>query len=538
MKKLTNENFIQKAKEIHGNKYDYSLVKYINSKTKVKIICNEHNIIFEQTPSKHLSGFGCRLCSGKLLNSQLFINKANKIHNNYYDYSLVNYINSKSKVIILCPIHGEFNQLPSEHLTGKGCPKCNGKHLSINNIIEKANKIHNYKYQYNNVIYTGIKEPVSIICPIHNEFTQTFDSHLMGHGCPKCANKTVDTPFFIEKAIKVHGNKYDYSLVEYVNSKTKVKIICNEHGIFNQSPDKHLQGQSCPKCTKSNISKSEKDIGEFITSLKVDVELSNKQILNGKEIDIYLPNYKIGIEFDGLYFHSEIFKDKNYHLNKTLKCQKMGIRLIHIFEDEWLHKNSIVKSRIKNILGLTEKKIYARKCVIKEVSSKQSRIFLDENHLQGYTNSSIRIGLYYDNELVSVMLFNKPRSGIGGKFNGYELTRFANKKDLIVIGGASKLLSFFEKTYKPKEIRSYADLRWSDGGLYNTLNFNLSHINKPNYWYITNNYNREHRFKFRKHKLSDLGYDTKNKTEREIMLERNIYRIYDCGTLSYKKILY
>jgi hypothetical protein len=153
--------------------------------------------------------------------------------------------------------------------------------------------------------------------------------------------------------------------------------------------------------------------------------------------------------------------------------------------------------------------------------------------LQGSTNSSIKLGLYYDDELVSVMLFNKPRLGIGVDYDGYELTRFCNKLNTNVIGGADKLLKYFIKTYQPKQIISYADRRWSHGELYQKLGFEETHINKPNYWYIIGKI-RKHRFGFRKDFLKKQGFDTKNKTEHEIMLERKIYRIYDCGTITYK----
>ena len=250
------------------------------------------------------------------------------------------------------------------------------------------------------------------------------------------------------------------------------------------------------------------------------------------ELDIFIPSHNIAIEFDGLYWHSELYKPSNYHLNKTELCEKQGIQLIHIFEDEWLFKKDIVKSRLLNILGLTPNKIYGRKTIIKEVSPKESKEFLNNNHLQGSTNASIKLGLYYNNELVSVMLFNKPRLGIGVTYDGYELSRFCNKLNTSVIGGADKLLKYFIKTYQPKEIISYADRRWSQGNLYEKLGFNFIHNSKPNYFYINQNV-REYRFNYRKNILVKQGYDI-NKTEREIMLDRKIYRIYDCGAKLYK----
>ena len=533
MVKLDKIVFIEKAINVHGLNYDYSKVEYINSKIPVIIICKTHNIEIKQKPSKHLQGYGCKLCSGKLMNSDEFIKKGTIKHNNYYNYSLVEYINTLTKVIIICPIHGQFEQIPGDHLQGKGCPKCNGKQFALNDIINKCVGIHNNKYDYSKLIYNGVKEYTLIICPEHGEFNQSLDAHLRGQGCPKCANKNVDTKFFIEKAEKVHNYKLDYSSTIYINSKSKIKIICPIHGEFKQSPDKHLQGQGCRKCSNNGTSIMEENIKKFISDLNIDFIENSKNIIKPLELDIYIPSNNLAIEFDGLYWHNELHKPNDYHLNKTKECQSNNIQLIHIFEDEWMFKENIVKSRIKNILGLTQNRIYGRKCIIKEVNIKDSKLFLDNNHIQGKVNSSINIGLYYNNELVSLMCFNKPRSGIGSKYDGYELSRFCNKLDTTVIGSASKLLKYFENMYQPKEIKSYADLRWSEGNLYKTLGFELNHINEPNYWYIINN-QRKHRFNYRKSLLINEGFDA-SKTEREIMFERGIYRIYDCGTLSYSK---
>jgi len=256
-------------------------------------------------------------------------------------------------------------------------------------------------------------------------------------------------------------------------------------------------------------------------------------IIKPNQLDIFIPSHNLAIEFNGLYWHSEQYKPNNYHLNKTESCEKQGIQLIHIFEDEWLFKQDIVKSRLLNIIGLTQNKIYARKTEIKEVLSLQSKEFLTKNHIQGSINAGIKLGLYYNDELVSVMLFNKPRLGIGTSYDGYELSRFCNKLNTNVIGGADKLLKYFIKSYQPNQIISYADRRWSQGNLYEKLGFELKVVNKPNYSYICGKI-RKHRFGFRKELLKKEGFDTINKTEHQIMLDRGIYRIYDCGTKTYQ----
>jgi hypothetical protein len=184
-------------------------------------------------------------------------------------------------------------------------------------------------------------------------------------------------------------------------------------------------------------------------------------------------------------------------------------------------------------LGLIENKIYARKCEIREVKTNEKTLFLNNNHIQGAVGSLVNIGCYYNNELVSLMCFSKKRVILKNKDEDdkYELIRFCNKLDTNVIGGASKLLSYFINNYKPKEIISYADRRWSTGNLYDKLGFKFDNYSKPNFYYVIND-TREHRIKYQKHKLIQKGFD-KDKTEDEIMSENGIYRIYDCGTIRY-----
>lgn len=464
-----------------------------------------------------------------------FIREAQLIHDNRYDYSKVEYVNNKTKVCIICPDHGEFWQIPSDHLNGKGCPQCAGNvRYDKDTFVEKAKIIHNDRYDYSKVQYVNAHTKVCIICPEHGEFWQTPQKHLAGQGCPKCAgNVHLDNDKFIEASRQIHSGKYDYSNVNYENNHSKVSIICPTHGEFWQMPINHLRGCGCPKCGCSTTSKNEEEIMEF---LGIDgYELHNRDILNGREIDIYIPSLKLGIEYDGLRWHSEIFnKDTNYHLLKTEECERQGIRLIHIFEDEWQYKRDIVKSRLLNLIGKTPNKIYARKCIIKEVDRYTASKFLDENHIQGNCNSSYRYGLYYNDELVSIMTFGKLRKNLGStdKDGYYELLRFCNKSNTTVIGGASKLFKHFLKEKKPTNVISYADRRWSNGNLYEKLGFTLNHKSKPSYFYVVND-KRENRFKYRKDVLVKGGYDS-SKTEHQIMLERGIYRIYDCGCLVYE----
>ena len=250
---MTTEQWIKRAINVHNNKYDYSKVEYVDSKTKVCIICPEHGEFWQEANS-HLKGCGCIECSNqkKLLykNKDSFVNDAKKIHGDKYDYSKVYFNYKNDKIKIICPIHGEYITTPQIHLLGCECPKCAGtKKLTTEEFIEKAREVHGDKYDYSKVEYVNNRTKVCIICPEHGEFWQTPDSHMHGQECPKCAGtKKLTTEEFIEKAKKVHGDKYDYSKVNYIGSKTKVCIICPEHGEFMMTPNAHMCGQECPKC--------------------------------------------------------------------------------------------------------------------------------------------------------------------------------------------------------------------------------------------------------------------------------------------------
>lgn len=296
----TKEEFIAESNKIHNNKYDYSLVEYKNNKAKVKIICPEHGV-FEQRVDMHLQGHGCDKCSGTFkLTTEEFIDKANKIHNNKYDYSLVDYEKCFIKIKIICPEHGAFEQRPQEHLTGRGCGKCDNKHMTTEDFIEKAKNIHGNLYDYSLVNYKQSKEKIRINCRKHGFFFQTPSDHLRGIGCPKCANKNITTEEFIEKSKIIHGNLYDYSSVEYKKSNKKVKIICPIHGIFEQTPALHQNGSVCQQC---NESKGEKEIKNYLleNNILFEKQKTFDKCRNIKPLpfDFYLFDYNLCIEFDG-----------------------------------------------------------------------------------------------------------------------------------------------------------------------------------------------------------------------------------------------
>jgi len=339
---------------------------------------------------------------------------------------------------------------------------------------------------------------------------------------------------FKNKIIDKLNNFSGYTFIDYENKVLTLKcdkcdkIFKIDNYLFNQR--KRLGYEICINCfplNGSNYTKPHRDIVSYIENLTgMLVEINNKKILGGCELDIFIPQKNLAIEYDGLYWHSEINKSKTYHINKTLLCKDKNIKLLHIFEDEWLFKKDIVLSIIKANLNIFDTNIFARKCVIKTITNKESSKFLGNNHIQGSVNASINLGLYYKDELVSVMTFGN-RSGVGNNNYEYEMLRFCNKLNTKIVGGASKLFGHFIQNYKPKNVVSYSDNRYFDGGLYEKLGFKFLKNTELNYWYFKDLV-RMHRYNFRKDKLIKDGYDP-NKTEKQIMYERGYNIIWDCG---------
>lgn len=289
----------------------------------------------------------------------------------------------------------------------------------------------------------------------------------------------------------------------------------------------HSRVPRCLACNPVQKSLSEQEILDFITSLGFAVLSGDRDIIFPLELDIVIPDKSLAIEFNGLYWHSfQAGKDRSYHLNKSISASSSGYFLLHIFEDEWLNKREIVESIIKNKLGLFDKKIFARKCEIREVDNSIAEGFFNINHLQGHSQASVNIGLFYDEDLVSCISFSKPRYN---KKYDWEIIRFSNALNTLVVGGFSRLLKHFTKNYKG-DIITYSDRRLFDGGVYRNNRFNELSPSAPNYYYFKGSSGRLSRVGFQKHKLKNLleNFD-ETLTEKENM-ENNGYKwIYDCG---------
>ena len=364
--KYTNETFIKKATEKYGNKYTYDKVNYINSQTKVCIICPEHGKFYVR-PADYLRGYSCPKCSNikRIKNLSLtqdeVIRRFHKVHDDKYDYSLVEYVNYDTKVKIICPIHGVFKMTPFNHIQGQGCPKCKGRHLTTKEIIDEFHKIHGGKYDYSKTVYNKMHEKITVICPRHGEFQITPSKHRIGQGCPKCGilkrakNQSYDNESFIEILQKVHNGKYIYTKATLNgNLHNRITITCPIHGDFEQIAQSHLNGHGCPKCQSSHL---EEEIKSFLNDNDIEFEQQKTfewlKLKNHLYLDFYLPKYNKAIECQGI----QHFKPVNFFggeecFIKTIErddikqklCENNGIKIIYFTNKNNYCNNSTITS--------------------------------------------------------------------------------------------------------------------------------------------------------------------------------------------------
>jgi hypothetical protein len=415
----------------------------------------------------------------------------------------------------------------------------NYENLSKETIIEKLKNYSNtFKIIYDD--YTTNKENINCGKDYVNELKSNVNLH---NNTIKSCIKIIDSNFnyYYDKELveKIFNMYYDKNLSTIKISKEFGKTSCWGRGIIKRNGGELNNTYSCA------VSGPEMEIREFLSTHIEGLEYGNKKILNGQEIDILSEKHKIGIEYNGLYYHSiEYGKDKNYHLNKTILANEKGYKLIHIFEDEYLKNKDLVLNKLLHLFKIENKEIiHARKCIIKKIElSNEYNNFLNKNHIQSSVTSTIKYGAYYNNILISVMIFNNNTMFYKDNNNDkkYELTRFCVDNNYSVNGIANRLLKQFIKDYNPIEIISFADRRWTlnkDNNLYVNLNFKLDNIGNPNYFWCKKQ-NRYKSYSFTKTKISKKeefkDIYSPEKTEIQMMNEAGYCRVYDCGLFRYK----
>jgi len=453
-----------------------------------------------------------------------FIKRAKELHGSKYDYSNTVYVSNREKVAIGCSTHGLVNIKANSHLNGRGCHLCAGNKLkNTDDFIILSRALHGDKYDYSKSVYTGARGELTVSCPTHGDWITTPSVHKKS-GCPQCAIdgfKTCNVSNLsnvIEASRAKHKTEFIFDKSVYVHSKSSMIITCPVHGDFETTPNYFLQSAySCPRCTLGlHTSIGEKQMAEFIKSLDVTIVENDRALIPPYEIDILCGN--VGIEYNGVYYHNDNFKC----LEKSKRAKEINWQLLHFWDIEWNNKQDIVKSIIKSKLCKTSK-LFARKCSIRLICDKEYRPFCDSNHLQGYKSAKVMIGLFDNESLVSAMSFSPHKS------YEWELVRLCSKLNYTIIGGASRMFSYFRKSYNPQSVMTFADARYATGHVYTTLGFRYLKTTRPNYFYIKNNKVLS-RMSCQKHKLDKLldNFD-ESLSEKQNMINHNYKCVYDVG---------
>lgn len=479
---------------------------------------------------------------------------------------------------IVCPQHGPFKQYTGQlrKPNGAHCPACGDavrrakSRLPVEDFIRRANEAHDGFYTYEKVRFFNTTTPVIVTCPLHGDFEVTPNNHMRngsgedrGRGCPTCgaakrgyrrdvnasARATADAKLaafskrFVEEARAIHGDAYDYSETVYSGRRSKLTIMCPQHGPFAQTAEHHLmREQGCPACSHHQ-SKGEAAILKFVSAFASVVVTRDRSIIAPKELDIYVPETKLAIEYCGEYWHGA--REAKYeaasrtrHIEKHAACEALGIRLLTIYESEWLNRPRAIKRLIRNALGKSKGSAMARKCELRQVGPSEAKSFFDRNHIQGGGGTGRHYGLFYGKHLVACMRFTEGSNDRGPDADRqWTLSRYATS--ISVPGGASRLLKAFVDDIHPETIKSFSDNRWFDGAMYEQLGFVLEETLPPDYRVYHQRLGLMLKTSWQRSKIADRIRDLKSaetydhrsdpRSEREMTYLLGGIRLYDCG---------
>ena len=502
------------------------LSEYTYSRNKLNLICSDgHHCKISFNKLK--MGRRCRICAYR----NMSINKKLKyvdIKQRFIDKGFIllstEYIDSVSKLKFKCKNGHMYNKSLNHFNKMTGCYKCKLKSNKISNDIRKLFTDEGYEVLSDK--YVNCYSKIKYKCPNGHIGEITYNSFQQGSRCNICSTKQRGLKQSLRyKDVKAYIESIDdYKLVstEYQNANSKLDVICKYGHKYKVTYAKFKSGRRCPICAK-HISKAELEISNFIKSNNITIKQGDRTQITPYELDVYVPSQKLAIEYCGLYWHNDERKPRNYHRVKLDKCTEKGIRLITIFEDEWINQPHIVKSRLLQILGKTPNRLYARKCTIKELTPKLANAFYRANHLQGATRGKLHVGLYNDEQLVQAMSIGSPSRAHTNK--GLELKRLATKTEYSVVGGGSKLLKYCIRKFD-QPIRSHNDLRWGKytDSVYEQLGFVKLTESKYTPHYVKG-IQRFRNQNLRKTKAEQLT----GKTEFELRSEQGYTRIWDCG---------
>src|ERR1035437_1745734 len=558
MEKTKEVDFIAKAKNVHGDKYDYSRVEYINAKTKVCIICSEHGEFYQRI-DHHLNGSGCPICAGvSLMSFDDFNKKANNKHDNKYSYVESTYNGTQNKVGIICAEHGIFFPSASSHLTGCGCPSCKGGiSISKESYIKKAIETHGNYYDYSKVEYINAKTKVCIICPRHGDFWQEASSHVLGNGkgCPKCKSSILESMVinifnksniyyqFQYKLAEMGKKSYDFyipsinTIIECQGEQhfipvdfSRNKHIDRDDNAVNETFNKRILldaekyeialknginviyfilpklfkvknvNINLPFYTDKNVFQHTDDLLEYIEGFGSIIKAGNNITLFRDELMDVSDDF---VYQDNSLTHKNykiyLIENKNNErdtLNSTARYnRKRDYKSIFIFEDEWFNSKDIIKNKLKHLFGENNDLI---RIGARKTEIKSISSIVEKEFLEKYHIQGA------GNSTVSLGSFYNNEliavmtfKKLNNNSNDYDLTRFATDYNYICQGIGSKLLNYFIKNYNPDSIISFADRRWTldkDNNLYTKLGFELVSESRPDYRYYNERVDRYKRF--------------------------------------------
>jgi hypothetical protein len=488
-----------------------------------------------------------------------------------YDFSGAAYHGALERMTgIVCPQHGEFTQYPSQlRKNGAGCQACGDlvrrakRRTPAADVIARAGERHGGFYTYDRAVYVNNSTKFTVTCPLHGDFSITPNGHLSGgKGCPECGalkrghrsdavasgRKTADAKLavhsadFEREARRVHGDLYDYSAVEYAGRKKPVTILCRIHGPFQQTPGHHLaRAHGCPECSHHR-SKGEAAIARFMSIFGPLCE-RDRSVVPPKELDIYAPWAGVAVEYCGEYWHAassveEERKDRTRHLEKHRACAAVGVRLLTVYESEWLKNPFAIKRLIRNAIGKAKGRVMARKCEVSVVSNGEAAAFFDRYHPQGGSGWGQAYGLRYHGKLVACMRFAFGANDRGaGAERMWTLTRYATR--VSVTGGASKLFAAFVAEHQPESVKSFSDNRYFTGGMYEKLGFVLEEETDPDYQVYHPKTGLLPKTAWQRKNIPARIRDTKStetfnpatdpRSERDMTYALGAQRMFDCG---------
>lgn len=550
-----------RVREKFGEKISVRLSRGCTGTTKITAVCREHGG-FETTLKKLLhSEHGCAKCAASVVaasgrNTETnTLNRLKEIYGDAYTYEQADfseYRNNQDKITVTCKKHGAFAKSVKRLLAGQGCPEC-ARETQWERYRRESDEALRQKYAkkfpHMDFSQSSFANPfcITAVCTVHGEVTTT-KTRLNGgvDACPLCAEgkhrKSLDS--WLTDFEARHGGKYSYRLVEAgFKAGEKIPIVCNNHKLpytFLQAPSDHRDGHGCPRCRLKEMgqrqtSGPEKEIAKFLKSLGATVEQQVPVTYKGKDylLDIVLPEQKIAVEYNGIFFHSTRFKlSPGFHKDKSEAAETLGLRLIHIFEDDWKHRKNAVEHLLRYTVGCLPTEM-ARKLTATDVSDNEAKAFYKLYHIQGtaVAPQQVHLGLYKQDRLLGVMSFTRRSSGRRLlDERSWELVRFASS--VRIQGGAGKLFKEFLRRYKPEEVISFSWTHLFDGGVYNRLGFSLDKVLPPDYTYVDpNRCRRLHKAGFQRSRLAARfpGVFDPELSERENCELLGYYRIYDCG---------